>query len=238
MVGRAENRHAYPSFGLVFTSALWLSLIIGARLMTVAAASSASSWLAWIALAPLFIAIWSMSLGRAAASGAIWGGSFYLFSTVAGDSVLAASLSSLVLLVAVTTGYVFLGALFTRRFGFSPLALALGWVLVELALQPLGMAHGLLAANQLEGAVPRLIANLLGYGFVAFLVSFVNALLLWMAGAVAYVVAGPRFYVRVTERVTRVAAFAPVFISAFCLQPCHPRAPPSQYGEQVRARGA
>ncbi len=214
------------SFGPIFTAALWLSLIFSAYFMAVAAASSEHGWLAWISLAPLFIAIWSLPLGRAAISGAIWGTSLYLFSMAVGNPAFSTSFSSFFLLVTISTAYVFLGTLFTRRFGFSPLALALGWICVELALQPMGMQHGLLAASQVGDGLPRLIANFLGYGFVAFLVSFVNALLLWIAGAVACVVTPAHLLIRVTDSAAFIAPLEPSYISAFYLQPSRPRAPP------------
>jgi hypothetical protein len=56
----------------------------------------------------------------------------------------------------------------TRQKGFSPLLLGLGWIAVELALQPLGLRYGLLAATQGSGLVVRTMGYLAGYVMVAF----------------------------------------------------------------------
>jgi len=66
----------------------------------------------------------------------------------------------------------------TRRIGYAPLVLAVGWIIVELALQPVTVNRGLLAGTVGDGDLMRLVGGVLGYVFVAFLIVFVNAQLL------------------------------------------------------------
>lgn len=109
----------------------------------------------------------------------------------------------LVLLIAIPAVYVGLAARLTRAIGFKLLMLALGWTLVEVVLlvnhpnahelrdltqavlqyQPdssallshCGLHHDLLAGSQGVGQPLHLVAHLLGYIFVAFLIGCANA---------------------------------------------------------------
>ncbi|MDD4051475.1 MAG: hypothetical protein PHR28_06220 [candidate division Zixibacteria bacterium] len=131
--------------------------------------------LAAIIIIPLFLAIRLLSPSKAALGGFLW--SFVLcFHTV---TVAVAPdgrfLAQEFLLLTVPALYVYAGAHYTRSYGFQPLTLALGWIVVELVLHFSGYRQGLLSSCCGNGFVQRVIADFLGYGFVAFAVALINA---------------------------------------------------------------
>ena len=207
------------------------SLISSAHLLTLATASPSHSWLAWIALAPLFIVIRYLSPVRAALCGGLWGSSLYLFSWYlyeqgfVGSSIAPGAFNFLLLLTVPAT-YVGLGALFTRRYGFSPLALATGWIVVELALQSVGLRHSLLATNAAYGPFLQVIANLLGYGFVAFLVAYINAVLLSIAARVSFSYGSLFIPIPAADTARNYIYSISLSPQTGYLQPSRPRAPP------------
>jgi len=154
------------------------ALAISAQLMAVAIQSPSYWWLGWLTLLPLFLAIRVLSPLRALAAGSFWGACFCVLSLIGGEPAFAPTLSSFVLLSAIPGIYAGLGSIITRRVGFSPLMLGLGWVGVEFALHPLALHNGLLAGTQGDGWVVRVVGNVAGYVLVAFLVAYVTAALL------------------------------------------------------------
>lgn len=155
--------------------ALGLLLVPSALLTAVAVGSTDYSWLAWFGLLPLFLAIRVLRPAVAALAGALWGGCFYLFLVAGAVSGLSLTPHSFALLAIVLMLYAYFGVLLTRWVGFSPMLLALGWILVELTLKPLGLRQGLLAGTQSADGFLHRISCLLGYAFVALLVVGVNA---------------------------------------------------------------
>ncbi len=163
---------------------LVISLVASALLMAMAVSSAAYSWLAWFSLLPLFLAIRVLSPVVAGLAGAIWGVCFYLFSVAFAAHAVSPTLQSFALLTIIPAFYACFGALLTRWVGFNPLLLGIGWVLVEVAIKPLGLQQGLLAGTQSQSPILHWISHLLGYAFVAFLVVCVNAsLLVMLSGA-------------------------------------------------------
>jgi hypothetical protein len=158
--------------------------------MCAARSCVACSWLSWISLIPLFFAIRTLAPTRAAPYGALWGISFCWFHTVLVSSSISLSLFDVLLLTTVPAAYLSLGALLTRRFGFRSMILALGWVGLELALQPVGLTHGALLPDRGYGPLFDVAVSLLGYGTIAFLVAYVNALLLALVSSVQFGTAG------------------------------------------------
>ena len=116
----------------------------------------------------------------------------------------------------------------TRRVGFSPYLMALGWIGVELALRPLGLHHGLLAGTQADGGfVIRAIGSFSGYVVVAFLVAYINASLLSVLSEVRVSLSTPRLVASSAEPRRLVV---PVdLICRLSRFPCisQPRAPPA-----------
>jgi len=155
--------------------ALGILLVPSALLTAVAVGSADYSWFAWFGLLPLFFAIRVFSPAIAAFTGAIWGGCFYLFLVVGVVPGLSLTPHSFGLLAIVLMLYAYFGGLLTRRVGFSPMLLALGWIVVELTLKPLGLHQGLLAGTQSTNGFLYWISYLLGYAFVALLVAGINA---------------------------------------------------------------
>jgi apolipoprotein N-acyltransferase len=153
-------------------------LVISGFLITAAESSTNLSILAWVSLLPIFITIRYASPRVALIYGALWGFCLYLFSSATDQTAITTTIRSLGLLTAVPAIYAFLGARLTRRVGYAPLILAVGWIAVELALQPLALRQGLLAGTQADAGLMRIIGGLFGYVFIAFLIAFVNAQLL------------------------------------------------------------
>jgi hypothetical protein len=97
------------------------------------------------------------------------------------DKNIPLSVLAVLPMAGVAGGYAWLAAVVTRRMGFKPVLLAVGWVGVEAAARWCGFADGLLAATQRDSILAGFVANVLGYGFVGFLIVLVNGALLRVA---------------------------------------------------------
>ncbi len=213
------------------------SLVGTALLLALALASPAYSSLAWISLLPLFWAIRHCRPIVAASCGAIWGLSFYLLSAGAAPAGLSTSLS-LLLLCAVPATYAGLASLMTRAIGFNPLMLGCGWILLELALKPAGLHHGLLAAAVLgsdpvagglsEGGAAHWLARLLGYVLLASLLAGVNASLLGIVSGAPLSFPACRSSAGPPNVGTWLPSQVVLAIQSWTLRQTHPRAPPIQ----------
>ncbi|MGB2863390.1 MAG: hypothetical protein WBC05_08705 [Sedimentisphaerales bacterium] len=169
-----------PAWRGVKGSALGALLVPSALLTAVAVGSADYSWFAWFGLLPLFFAIRVLSPAVAALAGAFWGGCFYFFLVAGVVPGLSLTHHSFALLAIVLMLYAYFGGLLTRWVGFSPMLLALGWIVVELTLKPLGLRQGLLAGTQSTNGFLHWISCLLGYAFVALLVAGANAWLVML----------------------------------------------------------
>lgn len=154
------------------------TLIGSAVLMAASLGRPGLAWLAWVCLLPLLAAVRKLTPLPAALAGAGWGLCLYTAASAGLAPKLDPSLLSLALLAIVPAAYTALGSLATRAVGFAPLILSLLWILVEVALRPLGLEGGLLAGTQSAGGLAGYIAGLLGYAFVAFAIIYGNAWLL------------------------------------------------------------
>jgi hypothetical protein len=160
---------------IVKGSVLGMLLVPSALLTALAVGSADYSWFAWFGLLPLFFAIRILSPAVAALAGAFWGGCFYFFLVTGAIPNLLQTPHSFILLAIVLMLYAYSGGLLTRWVGFSPMLLALSWILVELTLKPLGLRQGLLAGTQSTNGFLHWISCLLGYAFVAMIVAGANA---------------------------------------------------------------
>jgi len=216
-----DNRHSTAWGGL-----LALSLLGGALLMAVALSSASNQWLGLVTLVPLFLSMRMLSPSRACLAGGFFGFCLAVFCSLGSHPSLALSLSSVVLTTVAVGVYGLLGARMTRRIGFSPLILGLGWVAVELALKPLAIKHGLLASTQGSGLLVHVVGQVSGYLVVAFLVAYINASLLEIfTGACALDGSHGRLVYSGRPRET---AILPAFLycSAAFARIAQPRAPP------------
>jgi apolipoprotein N-acyltransferase len=214
--------------GAAWTGVLGVALVASAAMMALALqAQSPLRMLGWVTLVPLFLAIQSLRPVRAMLAGALWGASFAACAVLFGNKAFAFTPETFALLVSIPGAYAGLGSLLTRHIGFSPLLLALGWVGVEFALQPLGLHNGLLAGTQGNGLFVRTMGHLAGYVLLAFFVAYVNASILEMLTCVCRPVGGGRSVLRRTAGGGRrlLPVTIPIQVS-FALCQAQPRAPP------------
>lgn len=213
----------------VMRLALPASMPISAYLMASAVASPPHAILGFLTLLPLFVAISALTPLGAALCGAVWGASVFFFGVWgSGDPlILPPTAVAFVLLTALPAIYAGGGAWLTRRIGFSPFVLGVGWMGIELALAPLGLHNGLLAGTQGDTALMDYIGRALGYVLVAFLVAYVNAALVAVLGRIGCV---PPLRLWVAARDDAKVLLRSQIVgglSLVAIQPSHPRAPPA-----------
>lgn len=170
-------------------------------------------------------------------AGGLWGGSVFLFA-VAGDApVIPATLATAALLVTIPAIYTGLAAALTRRIGFNPFVLAVGWIGVELALTPLNLPLGIMAAAGVQGDLTGAVAHsgsiflqwtarLLGYVFIAFLVAAANASLIALLGRARLTLPLRRRLDGLLPTATCHPSQTPVLFLSPAPCQAHPRAPP------------
>lgn len=214
-----------PCIGEEF--ALAGALVFSALLTSAVLRSQSHAPVAWVGLVPLFQAIRCFGPVRASLAGGVWGACLYLFSSGGAGAVIQPAVSSLAFLTVLPAIYAGAFSWLTRRIGLSPFVLAVGWVLLELALRPLGLPLGLVATTQDAGFV-HWLGGLLGYVFVAFVVIYINASLLALVGIVRFVapetatrIGTP--HIRVRHGVSQVTLRSQLY----SLCESHPRAPPA-----------
>ncbi len=221
------ERQSQSSVGRTVKAGLLIAALIGsAFLMTAALQSPKVWWLGWLTLLPLMLSIRLLSPVRAMLAGALWGFSLCLFSVNAAGVPLDPSFRSFALLTAIPALYALFGVHVTRRVGFNPLLLGIGWVAVEFALQPLAVRNGLLASTQADGLFVRTLGNVGGYVLVAFLVAYVSASLLSVLSDVCACIPRPRYLPVCGNRQGRLFPLeSPVYLVHF-VHSARPRAPP------------
>ncbi|MFQ5495536.1 MAG: hypothetical protein ACE5EX_09160, partial [Phycisphaerae bacterium] len=135
-----------------------LALMLCACLMAAAAAGTGRHpWLGLVALLPLFRIIQVARPRWAMLGGGLFGATVWAYSAAFVSNGVAPTLGTVLLLTVVCAVYARLGAYLTRRFAYSPLVLGAGWMLVELALHPLGLRCGLLAGTQGNGVLVHVV---------------------------------------------------------------------------------
>lgn len=217
-------------FGRVLRfAALWVAVVLSAGLMVFALSSPKFSWLGWVTLIPLFLSIRMLSPISAAVCGGSWGFSLYALSSLVAGTDVPHTWHSLLLLVEFPAFFAGVAAAITRRKGFHPFLLGLGWVGLELVFQPLGLKHGLIASTLGGGWFVATVGNLGGYILVAFVLALVNAWLLSLISSVRLPVASMR-----SIAIPRDYDHLLVVIEHLCkttrlLSPAQPRAPPVLY---------
>lgn len=204
-----------------------LPLALSAIFMALAAQAPQYSWLGWVSLLPLLQAARVLSPVCAFGAGFFWGASFLAASLALGAQI-EFNVGSAAILTLCPALYGCLGAWLTRRVGFSPYLLALGWVGVELCLRPVGLHHGLLAGTQGDGMLIRVAGNFAGYFLVAFIVAYINASLLSVIHKVAGGSIGVRILASSGGLPGRLISLNTPFIASRVLCVSQPRAPPAR----------
>lgn len=203
-----------------------LALSASAILMALAIESPRHWWLGWVTLLPLLQVARSLRPSFALAAGSFWGAALFAASACISREGIQHTPLAFALLALVPALYAGLGAALTRRIGFSPYLMALGWVGVELCLRPIGLEHGLLARTQGNGVLIYAFGSFAGYAMVAFLVAYINASLLDVLHEVHACLSLPRLVAASADSLRRVAvADAPFVVSRF-LRISQPRGPP------------
>jgi len=172
---RSANGRVAPMPRMVPLALLGLVLTAGALAMAITLGRDDLRWLGWLALLPLLVNIrWLTPLG-AGLGGLLWGAAFFAFATTLVTTGVPSTPLAVLLLCAVPGLYCGLGAWYRRWHRFDPLALGVGWLLVELALLPLGLERGLLGQVDVGGPVVGLATGVLGYAFAGFVVAAASA---------------------------------------------------------------
>lgn len=156
-------------------TALILAVIVGAWLTALAMSSDAHAWLGWFALVPIFFMIRLWRPIHALLGGAIWGASLFAFSNGSLQEAPVSALARFLLLTVTPAIYTGSAAWLSRRIGFSPFVLGVGWMGVELALGQAGLRTGLLSLATGGGGVLHWLGEVLGWILVCFLFALLNA---------------------------------------------------------------
>jgi apolipoprotein N-acyltransferase len=168
---------------------LFGALILSGYGVGLGLATAEAPWLGWVALLPLLAGIRRLTPRMAILGGGVWGASLLVSATALLETAVletAVSLSPLSagLLVTVPAIYAGVGSRLTRRIGFSPFVLAVGWIAVEFAMTPIGLRHGLLAGTQGQGALLSTVGAFLGHVFVSFMIAYASGVLLAALGLI------------------------------------------------------
>lgn len=174
---RAIGRHQSAGCGRspLRTGALVTLLLLGACLMATTIGCNDGIWIRGFALMPLLLVI---RLGRpveALSAGVLWGISVCVFSLRQADPVMDPSTRLLLSLAAAPGIYAYLATRLTGWIGFSPFVLGIGWMGVEIVLEPVGVRAGLLGGLHGEGTVLNWVGEAFGWVLVAFLFALLNA---------------------------------------------------------------
>lgn len=195
--------------------------------------SAGFHWSAWLGLIPIFAAIRRFSGVPALAGGAVWGVAVYLSAVGATALSLPITFSGFVVYMFLPAGYVYLMSLFSRRYWYSTLAMALGWIVVELAVNAIGVRPGLITSEHIGSPALRVIADFLGTGFIAFFIACAGAIVItivsnlrfhWQSTPLIIPRYGASRFIHELQSHTR---------SGRRFRPTHPRGPPLATGSHL-----
>ncbi len=207
--------------------ALVIATIAGGSLMAADLAWPAWRWGGWVAVLPLFFAIYRCRPSFACLLGACWGASVYLATTNISPGVLLPGFTSPALLMVAPAVFALFGAHLTRWLGFSAISLGVAWMGVEFMLRPIGLNHGLLGSAIIEGALGHWLGQTLGYICVACLVAWINAIIVAVITKVC--TAGVTSSIRTCSAGLRHLQIPQIEFNYSCLSILcsRPRAPPA-----------
>jgi apolipoprotein N-acyltransferase len=193
------------------------------------------AWLVLIGLLPLFLTIRVDAPQLALRMGATWGATVFAVLSLSSHPLRLDPLTSLILLTLAPALYAYGGAHLTRLIGFSPFVLGVAWMLVELALAPMGHRHGLLAATQGDGVLMQSMGRTLGYVLVAFVIAYASALLLTSLAGVCGSGSAARGWHSSCAPIVRLSSPILPDLKIFAICFCRPRAPPASIQRTTRA---
>jgi apolipoprotein N-acyltransferase len=207
------------------TLAYAAALLTSAYVMSLALGGHQHLVLSLLGLIPLLRAVQVLDARRAAVCGAGWGAALALFlwnrNPAAVDSFL-----SLGLVPVAMAAYLGLGAWVTRRFGFSPLVLGVGWFFLEIILRPLSLHDGLLAGTQQTGTPFGVLSQVFGYAWVTFLVVYASAWLLSVVSRIRLEIISVALLPGLGCAQRGLWPLIPSLRPTHVAVPSHPRAPP------------
>jgi hypothetical protein len=183
-VGRKSFTTSKPVHSrIVELATITAFLCCGGLLTGCAIVSARFHWAAWLGLVPVFAAIRRLSGVRAFLGGALWGGAVYLGAMIASGASFPITPLGCMHHILLPAGYVYFMAVFSRRYWYSPLALALGWILVELAVNVSGAQPGLISAEHISSPFLHVLTDFFGSGFIAFAVAYAGASVITIASS-------------------------------------------------------
>ncbi len=206
--------------------ALGASTVLSAYLLGSGASQGSFLGAGLFCLTPLLVAIRFVAPLQAGLWGLVWGVSVFAFGSGQGGAV-PSTVGAALLLAGIPAAYTYLGSLLTRsRMGFSPLVLGALWVVVELALSPLSLRFGLLSGGLADGGALHVAGSLLGYGLIAFLIAYVNGLVLTLLTHAGIRIPRPRYVSACGDIGALLDMAAEVLSSRRYVGAVQPRAPP------------
>jgi apolipoprotein N-acyltransferase len=205
------------------TAGCTIALVLSAWVMSFAVSSQQHLPLAVLGLLPLLRIIQVVAPRRATVCGAGWGALLALF--LSAQSSLGLSNGGLLVPMAFAA-YTGLGAWITRRWGYSPLVLAVGWFFIEIALRPLSLSQGVLVGSPESGVLLASIGQVFGYAWVAFILVFASAWLLSVVSRIRFDLSPPVVLPGLGDGQRGLWPLNPALRPCHVAVPSHPRAPP------------
>lgn len=204
---------------------LWTLIAIGCGMGAAASVESGQAILLSLALFPLFAVIRYMHPKAAVSAGAFWALLLALIFQGGSDLGLINYLPAVIWIGAVGL-YCGGGAWFTRRFGFSPIILAVGWVVMELALKALLISVPAEMIAVSNNSVTQVIATALGYICVALIIVILNATLILSLGKMSLTMSCRAVCGMISQFCHQTHERGFTFKAWTGMSPTRPRAPP------------
>jgi apolipoprotein N-acyltransferase len=215
---------------MVERAAIFALLCGGGLLTGLAVASPGFHWAAWIGLIPIFAAVRQFAGAPAILGGALWGIAVYVGAVAVSVSPIPMTYSGCAAYLILPAGYVYIMALFSRRYWYSSLAMALGWIVIELIVNASGVRPGLISAEHIDNPFFRVIADFLGTGFVAFVVAYLGAVVIIVSSylSVNWGLASASMRRYASSRI--MPDSRPQLSCGRRFRPIRPRGPPADWG--------
>lgn len=217
--------------------------IIGLLVISALGAANAvvklnSIFLFWISITPLLLVIRSLRLKPSTGYGALWGICFQLFFALLSEKPPGITLFNVIFISSAAALYTALGVYIVRRFHIGAVALGFGWLAAIPIIRMVGLNFGFFPLTFSADTLILVAVEYLGYSFIAFLIVYLNALLITIAGSIIY-----KFYRLIKfgiyhSRQLFVQLKNVILASSFISHTIRPRAPPYRYYLKSSCRSA